>query len=243
MVATTTTAQVSATDILLGETVDDTATVSAVTGKNDPTGSVQFYYCWTASGSAPPTTCDASIGTPIGSPIAVSATTTPGVVEATLTAWEPALVGNYRLFAAYTGTAPFGDSQDDGTNRTLEVGEESPPITDPPTTDPPRYSSFNRAHLLAGQPANTPKAKPSGFAVSEPTTGPAFIFGVALLIGEPREGDGEGDESQPPIAEKSSSRSTIFWLLMGALAGYFLTLSQYLLVSRRLLRPDGGHFD
>ena len=242
-IETTTTAQVSSSEILLGATIDDTATVSAVTGSSDPLGSVQFYYCWTASGSSPPTTCDASVGTPIGSPISVSSTGSAGVVEAKLMAWEPALVGNYRLFAAFTGTEPFSDSADDGTNRSLEVGEESPPITDPPTTDPPRYSSFNRAHLMAGQPAKTAKAKPSGFAVSEPTAGPAFIFGIALLIGNPQEGDVDDvTEMESPATKKSSSRSTIFWLLMGALVGYFVTLSQYLLVSRRVLRPDGGRF-
>ena len=108
--ATQTSTLLSASSITLGQSVYDTATVSA-TGVV-PTGEVQFYF-----------KVGAGAWTPLGAPVAL----VNG--QATSISYTPMSVGSYWFKAAYPGGQNFAASESGETDEPLTVGPATPTVT------------------------------------------------------------------------------------------------------------------
>jgi uncharacterized repeat protein (TIGR01451 family) len=96
-------------------TVTDSATVSGNAVAGDPTGSVTFYTCYSASASP---TCSAATGTLVGGtaaePVALTGATGTAADTATAVspAFSPSQTGFYCFFAAYSGDTNYTASSD-----------------------------------------------------------------------------------------------------------------------------------
>lgn len=120
-VTTTTTTRVSRSEITFGQSVRDVATVVADEGTDDPTGDVEFSYCFDASAAPTWGSC---------TPVAVGTVTLAGGVDTadgTSTAQSglvtPDAVGYYLFHAEYLGDTGFEGSEDDGTNELVHVAK------------------------------------------------------------------------------------------------------------------------
>lgn len=127
---TTTTTQVSATQITFGDTISDTATVDNNGDAADPTGDVTFYYCYSADSA--PTSCDSEIGTQIGDPLPldVGDVSDDGTSTVSLSDWTPASgAGYYMFFASYFGDTDNLSSYDNGVNESFRVVKKTITVT------------------------------------------------------------------------------------------------------------------
>ncbi|MFM8999613.1 MAG: choice-of-anchor Q domain-containing protein, partial [Actinomycetota bacterium] len=117
-VDTTTTTRVSQSQITFGQSVRDVATVEAQEGTDDPTGDVEFSYCWDASAWPTWGSC-----TPVAiSTVTLSAGTLGDAKASAQTGlFTPSGVGYYLFHAEYLGDTGFNGSEDDGTNERLLV--------------------------------------------------------------------------------------------------------------------------
>ncbi|MUH50869.1 MAG: hypothetical protein F2789_06635, partial [Actinobacteria bacterium] len=123
---TTTATLASETEIVVGDTISDTATVTPslqtrpvhggrLNPAPAPTGMVEWFYCFDAATA--PSSCDPSTGTAIGDLVELDVNG-----EAVLTDWEPTDgVGFYMFHAVYRGDDNWAASFDDGTDESFEV--------------------------------------------------------------------------------------------------------------------------
>ncbi|MEN9711637.1 MAG: hypothetical protein RL441_1629, partial [Actinomycetota bacterium] len=121
-IATTTVTQVSATSISLGSTITDTATVTAapvvtsapapqvapMVAPTNPTGTVSFYYCYSAT---PITSCSSTANAAGASNVVTLVASGTDAATASVT-WTPSQMGYYVMYAEYSGDADFDPSVD-----------------------------------------------------------------------------------------------------------------------------------
>jgi len=119
-IASTTATQqsVSGGSVTLGTSgpVTDTATVTGNAAGGAPTGTVSFYWCYSASAS--PTSCRATThgATPAGTPTLTTGTPSADQSQATSTGFTPSMAGDYCFFATYVGSSIYQGSSDTSTS-------------------------------------------------------------------------------------------------------------------------------
>gem|GEM_PF-4575929 len=123
---TSTTATITSAKATLGAsgTLKDTVTVTGKSGSPAPTGSVEFYECFTATATAPfvcPTTSSNKLGTPV---TLTAGTGTPPFSKGSVTAPAPTLAGMYCFGAVFTPsstTTNYKSSNDNTTGKGVSL--------------------------------------------------------------------------------------------------------------------------
>src|SRR5579862_6237064 len=123
---TSTTATITSAKATLGAsgTLKDTVTVTGKSGSPAPTGTVQFYECFTATATAPfvcPTTSSNKLGTPV---TLTAGTGTPPFSKGSVTAPAPTLAGMYCFGAVFTPsstTTNYKSSNDNTTGKGVSL--------------------------------------------------------------------------------------------------------------------------
>jgi hypothetical protein len=166
----------SASSVVYGTSVTDTATAVGTAGSpGTPAGTVSFYVCGPTA-----TTCT-STANPVGSAVTLAGSAATSTAQATYT---PSAVGSYCFYAVYTGTN-YLSTADTGTQSNSECFSVTPaPLTitassetvsfgKTPPAPTPSYSGFvgsDSASSLTTPPSCTTTATSSSPAGTYPST-------------------------------------------------------------------------
>ncbi len=131
--------------ITLGQTDNDSATVTGNAAGGNPTGTVTFYQCGPASAAAPCTSTSAKVGRPI-----VLSPGSGNTSTATSASFKPNAVGYWCFAAAYSGDSNYSASSDTLAKECIDV------------TGPPSIITTSLPHGTKGKAYSTTLAARGG---------------------------------------------------------------------------------
>jgi hypothetical protein len=164
--STTTASQPSKTQVVVGTSVTDMATVTGDATHGSPTGKVSFYECGPAA-----TSCSSSTGTAVGGAVDVSAGAS-NTATATSSAFTPGALGKYCFVAAYGGDSNYNGSSDGSSDECFTAianpnGDSTTTVTTPSAT----------SITIAGSPSSaTDTATVTGDATYGSPTGSVTFY-------------------------------------------------------------------
>jgi hypothetical protein len=176
---TTTTTAPSVSNVVLGSTASDSATVTGNADVGSPTGSVQFYECGPTTSATPCTSTSHKVGSAVS--VTASANDTSTASSASFT---PTAAGTWCFAGVYSGDSNYAGSSDTTTDECFTVTAASSSTTTVPQSTTMVYGSTNYdTATVTGDAGGSPTGTVA-FYECGPVPNPTPCTSTANLVSE-----------------------------------------------------------